>query len=306
MFKKIVLSIVLAATAIGAAACDICGSGVGSNYIGLLPEFNKKIIGLRYRHNTLTTHIGAGGQSSYLTTHETYQTAELWGAWSIGSRFRVMGSVPVNFNHKKNSEASNRRDGLGDVSLQGYYKMFDKRSSLGKNLLSQSLWMGAGVKLPTGKYEAPSKEPGVNDPNIFQLGTGSTDFSVNAMYDIRLMDFGVNTTLNYKLNTENSEGYRYGNKFSANLQAYYKFRIKDNLTVAPNAGALLEAAERDHDNGFRTDVSGGHSICGTMGFEVSFKRIAIGASAYHPLSQDLANGSVKAGDRAMLHVSLLF
>lgn len=306
MLRKIFLMTVLSTATFSVMACDICGSGVGSGYIGLLPEFSKKIIGLRYRHNTLKTHIGAGGRTTYLTTDETYRTAELWGGWTIGNKLRIMGSLPVNFNEKKNSETNASREGLGDASVLGYYRILDRKNSLSNKLLTQSLWMGVGIKLPTGKYEVTSKLQGAQDPNIFQLGTGSTDFTINAMYDVRLMDLGINATASYKLNTKNKEGYQYGNKLSTSAQAYYKFKISNSLTIAPNAGVLLETAQRDKDNGFISDVSGGHSICGTAGVELNFNRIAIGANAQNPLSQKLANGSVKAGNRIMFHVSFLF
>src|ERR1700755_3241064 len=82
------------------AACDICGCGVGSYYTGILPEFRKNILGLRYRYNTLTTHLGPGGSVSYLTTTERFRTVDLWGGWSITPKFRLMGYVPLNFNEK--------------------------------------------------------------------------------------------------------------------------------------------------------------------------------------------------------------
>jgi hypothetical protein len=53
-------------------ACDICGCGVGSYYLGILPEFKKRFIGLRYQHKGLITHLNATGGRSYLTTNETY------------------------------------------------------------------------------------------------------------------------------------------------------------------------------------------------------------------------------------------
>jgi len=79
-------------------SCDICGCGVGGNYIGILPDFVSKIIGVRYRHNALRTHIGAGGVAPYLTTREIYHNAELWGGWNINKKVRVMAVVPWSFN----------------------------------------------------------------------------------------------------------------------------------------------------------------------------------------------------------------
>lgn len=306
MQKNMLLLVVISFLCTGLArACDICGCGVGSYYIGILPEFNKKIFGIRYQHKTLRTHLGAGGATSYLTTDETYRTAEIWGGWNVGKRFRIMGYVPLNFNERLNQGVTTSKNGIGDIALTGYYKALDRSKTVGKKLLVQSLWIGGGVKLPTGKYEPSEKQPGMESANIFQLGTNSVDFTVNTMYDIRLQDVGLNANLSYKLNTANSYDYQYGNKFSGNVQAYYKIRIKDVLTISPNTGILYETAEKDMDGKYESDISGGYSLTGTIGLEAAFSKISIGGNWQTPLSQDLANGFVKANNRMMLHVSFL-
>lgn len=304
--KRIIILLFSIASFESVIACDICGCGVGSYYVGILPEFSKKIIGMRYRYNSLVTHLGAGGSTSYLTTEETYRTAELWGGWTIGKKVRLMAYVPVSFNEKYNQNVTTRKTGLGDIGIQGFYQVFDNRSTTEANkMLLHSLWVGAGVKAPTGRYEAPEKN-GVETANIFQLGTGSVDFTLNAMYDLRLQDAGINTMASYKVNTANAEEYRYGNKFSSSVQAYYKFRIKNKVTVAPNAGLLFESANKDLDEGYKVDVSGGHMLLGSFGAEVTFKNIAIGGNYQIPASQNLAGGFVKANNRAMMHVAFVF
>lgn len=286
-------------------ACDICGCGVGSYYIGILPEFNKKIFGVRYQYKTLRTHIGAGGATTYLTTDESYRTAEIWGGWNIGKRFRVMGFVPFNFNERLNQGVTNNKNGIGDIAFTGYYQLLGQSRSIGNKMLVQSLWVGGGIKLPTGKYEPLEKKPGEESANIFQLGTKSVDFTLNAMYDVRIQDVGVNANVNYKMNTANSYNYQYGNKFSGNVQAYYKFRIKNAVTIAPNTGVLYETAQKDMDGKYESDVSGGYALTGTAGMEVAFRKISVGGNWQTPLSQNLANEFVKANNRMMLHVSFL-
>ncbi len=162
-----------------------------------------------------------------------------------------------------------------------------------------------GVKLPTGKYN-PSDKSGVNEnTNLFQLGTASTDFTFNAMYDIRLPDAGLNLSFSYKINTINKFDYQYGNKLSANTQAYCKFRIKDKITIAPNTGVQYANAQKDTDRKFAVDISGGNLLLGTIGAETSFSKISIGGNWQSPLSQNLGNGFVKARNRMMVHVSFM-
>ena len=141
--------------------------------------------------------------------------------------------------------------------------------------------------------------------NQFQLGTGSTDFTVNGMYDIRLQDAGISVSASYKMNTANMHEYSYGNKFSINTQLYHKFNVKGKCTIAPNAGFLFENAAKDIDRGFVSDISGGKLLMATAGIETNFKHYSVGANYQLPVSQQLAAGIIKANNRAMVHISFL-
>lgn len=308
MKKKTILIIILSLFTLSAVrACDICGCGVGSYYLGILPEFNKRFGGLRYQHKTLMTHLGPHGERNPLTADETYQSAELWGGWNIGSKFRVLVFLPYNFNERIAQTGNGTKSGIGDIAAMGYYSLFDQKTSLGQKLLVQSLWVGAGIKAPTGKYEPAERLAISESPNNFQLGTASTDFTLNATYDIRLQDAGMNLNLNYKLNTANKHEYRYGNKFTSNALFYYKFRIAKVLTVAPNAGILYETAQKDVENKqYDVATSGGYSLSAIGGLEFSYNRFSLGGNYQNVRAQDLAGGRAVAGNRLMVHTSIAF
>jgi hypothetical protein len=285
-------------------ACDICGCGAGNSYIGILPDFHKHIVGFRYRNNSMLTHVGVGGSITYLTTKETYNIIEAWSGWNVGKKFRVMTSVPYSFTERTNQGITKSKNGLGDITLSGYYQLLNNRHTVFTNkLLIQSLWIGGGVKLATGKYNPLDKNSTNDNANLFQSGTGSTDFNIGAMYDIRLQDMGINVSSNYKITTSNKYDYQYGNKFNINAQGYCKFRIKSKLTIAPNAGVQYERAGKDLDHDFKVTVSGGNLLLGTAGMEVVLGKMAIGANFQTPFYQNLANGIVKANNRIMLHVA---
>ncbi len=307
MKLKLIITIGLLTATLGTKACDICGCGVGSYYIGILPEYNKRFIGLRYQHKTLQTHLGPLRQVTPLTTDETYQTAELWGGWNVGKRFRVLAFVPYNFIQKSSQDANVSKNGLGDVALMGYYNIFTNSNTVNSKLLVHSLWLGAGIKAPTGTYKAAEKLAVQDNPNNFQLGTASTDFTLNAAYDVRLNDLGMNVNVNYKINTENKYGYRYGNKLTTNALLYYKFRLFHKFTIAPNAGLLYETAVKDvEDNKYEVAVSGGYSTSVVTGFEFAMSKLSIGANYQSVVAQELANKRAKAGNRLMLHLSVPF
>jgi len=288
-------------------ACDICGCGAGSNYLGILPDFNSRIIGFRFRNSGIRTHVGENGQSSYLTTLEHYNTFELWGGWNIGKHFRVMATLPLNYDTKSNEDGKVSKTGLGDASVQGFYHLLNKRSMAFKNkMLVQDMWIGGGIKLPTGKYNPLDEETTNENANLFQLGTGSFDFILTGMYDIRLQDFGMNIAASYKMNTSNKYDYNYGNKVSTNAQLYYKFRVKGSLTLSPNAGLSYENAATDLNGGDAVFTSGGYALFGTAGIEARYKNIALGGNFQPSLSQHLAAGIVQARNKMMLHVAMTF
>ncbi len=305
IYSSIIILFFISATA---SACDICGCGAGNSYIGILPDFYKHIFGVRYRYNALNTHLGAGGAATYLTSNEKYNITELWGGWTFNNKYRLMVTLPYSFNEKINQGIAKNKNGISDISIAGYYQLLNKKNVAGKGkdkLLVQSLWVGGGVKLPTGEYNPADKSNANQNTNLFQLGTASVDYSLTTMYDIRLQDAGLNISASYKINTANKYQYTYGNKLSLSTQAYYKINT-GKITLAPNTGIQYETAKKDIDNHLKVDLSGGNVLMGTVGVESNIGKISIGTNFQTPLSQNLASGFVKAGNRLMVHVSFAF
>lgn len=287
-------------------ACDICGCGVGNAYVGILPDFQQKVFGIRYRTNALLTHVATGGTASYLTAEEHYRTIESWTGFNFSKHFRLMANLPYHFNEKYNQGLKQAKQGIGDISVAGYYALINTRKQVNTKLLVQSLWVGSSIKFATGKYNPTDKNVSAQNTNLFQLGTGSTDFSLHAMYDIRLNDLGLNANTMYKLNTVNSYQYKYGNKWSSSLQAYYKFRIKGKWLLAPNAGIQYEQSAKDSDNKLEVNISGGNLLLGTIGIESGAGKLSFGANWQTPLQQNLMMGMIKAENRVMVHFSIFY
>lgn len=308
--KKIILSVFLFLHFVPTFACDICGCGVGGNYIGLLPDFNKRFIGLRYQFNQLTTQLDVQGNRSVLTTDEKYQSMELWGAWNIKEKWRVLSIIPYNFNEKftEGNNSLRRKNGLSDLVIHGYYQLFGRSSSSKQNkLIVQGLWLGMGLKLPSGKYDVQEQKNAQSvNPNIFQLGTGSLDFIPSLMYDIRIQDFGINSNVSYKINTENKDHYRYGNKIAGNASAYYKIALGKDKRIAPNLGLAYENQWKDRNNDFLVHETGGDLLNGNIGLESNLNKLSLGINFQKPIHQDLGNHRIHAGNRILTHISYSF
>ncbi|MEP7317589.1 MAG: hypothetical protein ABI921_02575 [Panacibacter sp.] len=303
MKKIFVLSVLLFFCA-QSYACPICGCGVGNFYMGLLPNFQSKFIGVRYQYLHYHTQLTDEPEEF---SNDYYKTVELWGGFSIGKQWQLLAYVPYQLNTLHSDEGTKKLNGLGDISLIANYKLLDKTntSSNGKSTVQQ-LWIGGGLKLPAGKYRIDiyNPETEIGDVNS-QQGTGSTDFLLNATYDIRFNKFGINTTANYKINTTNNEQYHFGNRFNAASLAYYQVNLK-NIVVTPNAGFMYQhSAENDFSNA-KVEQTGGYLALSVIGAEISIKRIAIGANVQLPISQDFASGQTESKTRGMVHVSFSF
>lgn len=301
--KKITIAtlLLLFSTSI-AFSCDICGGGSGSYYVGLLPQFNKKLVGVRYQYNQLYTNLDVQGNKTALSNKEQYQTMDIWGAWNIGSKWRVMAVLPYSFIEKYNEgmAQTTKKNGISDITLSGYYNLLQTAN----NSLNHSVWIGAGIKLPSGEYNNP--EMANNTSNIFQLGTGSTDFLTQVIYDLNIESWGLNTTVNYKINTSNKDDYKYGNKLTANLAIYRKLNVGDAARIVPNIGLLYENQQQNTTIGYSVDQTGGNILQGSYGVEASYKKIAIGINLQSPISQNIASHRVDLKNKIMTHISYAF
>jgi hypothetical protein len=124
------------------AAGNLCGSA---------PGFKYQFIGLRFHASQYHTQLVS--DPSQFSTND-YSTIELWAAcgWK---KFQLLAFIPYYMNKQVDDDGTTYTNGLGDITVMGQYQVF-KSSGLSPspNSLSQQLWIGGGVKLPTGPFNA--------------------------------------------------------------------------------------------------------------------------------------------------------
>ena len=298
--KKLIITITIVLSSFSAlTACEICGCGTGNYYLGLLPQFSKHFIGMRYQFNSFKTIMNEHPSEF---SKDLFQTVELWGGINIGKRWQLLAVVPFNIIHQLSDDGATNNNGIGDIALIGNYKVLDRSSATrSKKLVSHQLWLGSGIKLATGKFMIdPSDEAFVALANT-QVGSASTDFLINAMYNISVNKFGVNTGARYKINTANNDHYYFGNKFSATSFAYLSFGKK--IIITPNAGFLFENNEASKLGNEKIEQSGGYLCSTAAGVEIGINKITIGCNTQLPLAQNFANNQTHSKVRGMLHVT---
>lgn len=304
--KKVFFSGIFICLLSASFACPICGCGVGGFYIGLYPTYHSTFIGIRYQYARYETHLN-NDATQY--SHDHYKIAELYGGITLG-KWQLLGFVPYHFNYQNTDDGITRKNGLGDVTGVVNYKLWETSGLTKHNkAFSQEFWLGAGVKLPTGKYDVNFKDS-VNqelddllgDVNS-QMGTGSVDFIANAIYNIHINSFGINTTVNYKMNTANGNHFKYGNRFSVNSFAYYQTRLTQKIYAAPNVGVLYEHVTHNYLGSSKVEQTGGYAALASAGVDLNYKKITVGTNIQLPFAQDYSLGQTQYKPRGLVHIT---
>ncbi|AQG79807.1 hypothetical protein [Spirosoma montaniterrae] len=302
--KKYVFFLFLTLSALSTLACDICGCGNGSSFFGILPQGHRRFLGVRYRYASFDSHIG----SLNLQTREQFRTAELWGRFYPTKRLQVLGFVPYQFGQQTMLKTGSVTplQGLGDVSAMAQYNLLNTfMQDSAARTIDHNLLIGGGVKLPTGRYRYDANSNAeVANPN-FQLGTGSVDYLFTAIHTVRYKQWGLNTDLSYRLAGTNSNGYRFGNRLTGSLSAFYLSSVGPKA-IMPNVGVFVEQAQRDRQHGIQNSRTGGYATYLSAGTEVYLNKLSLGVSYRHPLAQKLANGEIRANAQLSTHLTFLF
>lgn len=304
--KTIQLTIILCTTFIFAhgvtKACEVCGCGAGSTYFGLQPNLSRNFIGMRYRTMHFDSHLTMGER---FRTEETFRITELLGRWYPVERLQVMASIPYSMNTQDSRTSSINLNGFGDIAVAGNYNILEQDNTCTDEELSHSLVAGAGIKLPTGRYAySNATNDEVDNPN-FQLGTGSFDFIFLTQYTVRLGKYGISADGQSKINTANTNNYRFGNRFSGTLRLFTVFE-DENWKFMPQVGVYGEYSFSDRDNGSRISATGGYLTNGLIGGDFFWQDLMVGVNFQIPIQQTLGNNSLQSNNRFMTTVALMF
>ncbi|HEX6224511.1 MAG TPA: hypothetical protein VFZ52_08875 [Chryseolinea sp.] len=301
MMKKLIILLIIQMTFLTSSdACSVCGCGVGSYHYGILPQFRKNFVGLRYRHSSYVSTLDDSHAEKY--SYETFQTAEVWGRFYPTKKLQAFVFIPFNFNDRTEGTGITKLRGLGDIVISANYNVINTYDS-SNSRLQHNLLVGGGLKLPTGEFRA--LENGLTVNQNFQLGTGSLDFLFNLIYTIRLKNAGLNTELSYSVNTTNADKYKFGNATRTALTAFYVFRA-GAFTIMPNGGLSTEFFEDNKQFGESFPDTGGWAFFCTAGAEIYYRNLAVGLSYARPGQQQLFSGKVEANSRLNAHVTIMF
>ncbi|GAB4132486.1 MAG: hypothetical protein OHK0045_19400 [Raineya sp.] len=271
-----------------------------------MPQFNKNFIGLRYRTMRFESHLN----SHILRTNEFFRTTEIWGRFYASPKLQIMAFVPYSFNTQTDvNNFSKNLQGLNDVVLMANYNLLNlsMQNDTTMRKFKHNIWLGGGIKLPTGRYNFEEQDATqVANPN-FQLGSGSIDFMVNVFYNLRYKNWGFNQDLNYKINSTNSKGYRFGNRISGNSNIFYIYQFSKKFALMPYTGFYYELSGKNQSHREVIKETGGNLLAANLGLDMYVsKKINVGSNYQLPIQQNLGAGEIRAKGRWNMQISLLF
>ncbi|HTN17599.1 MAG TPA: hypothetical protein VL092_07965 [Chitinophagaceae bacterium] len=295
------LLLLAAATALNAAACDVCGGGGSIQGLGLLPQFSGHFAGLQWLHSaTSSRHPSLFSGKPDEESGQQYTSVQAWGRYQLNKHIQLVGILPYISNQNRDPLLSTQ-SGIGDAVLLANVSIpLDGKAGTRNKLLL----IGAGVKLPTGHYKSAGTE-GI--PSL-QTGTGSWDFTGNLNYTRRHGRWGYNADLSYLFTTANRERYKFGNRLSASGLAFYQLNVR-SLRILPQAGLRAEYSLHDYDDygkKWLNEQSGGTVAFASAGVQIYFRKIGLRTLVSLPFYQHLSAGYVHTTARMEAGIFILF
>ncbi|GAA3522804.1 hypothetical protein GCM10022393_41820 [Aquimarina addita] len=289
--RKLVLYIIFTVITIPTTlGCDVCGCQLSGLSFGMLAGTSTHYIGVRFTQASFNASIRYNSdllQDEY--SQDTFTRTEILGRYIFSNKFQIHSIIPYISNTMNGSVQDLEFNGFGDPSLLLFYDVLAKKQSDDKiaapptTIISHSLLIGGGVKLPMGTFDRFDRGEVVN--RNFQIGSGSVDFLLSSNYTIALHRWGLNIEASYKMNTRNSDNYRFGNQFNSSGYLFYTIPIKNGI-ISPFAGTLYETAGTHDDDGIQQFNTGGNATLGTLGLQCNWKSFSLNALIQHPLQQN--------------------
>lgn len=295
MITKKILSLALFLLPIAGFSCDSCGCIAASYGGGYSALFDENYIGFRYLYQQYKSKDGIYRNSPYIK--DAFHTVQLWAKIPITDRLEILPNIPMQFLTSYKTAGTQSIKGIGDINLNARFKVVDNAY----NDWEYSLFAGAGVKIPTGKYDA--KNNGSINPG-FQLGTGSWDYNIVTEYNLKYKKWGLYQSLSYVMKTANKNHYQFGNQLNYQAIAYRSFG--DSIRWVPNIGVGYENYEPHKEYNEKLKNTEGHVWFAKLALNTKIQSIGIGAEYYIPIEQNMLEGKVKAQNRIGFYVNYSF
>lgn len=253
--KKLIFITLLLFASIPSIACDVCGGGGSGAFLGIVPQFERNIVGLRYQYQNFShplTELNFNNGSR--VNNDYFHRKELWFRTYPHKRIQLMGFIPYAVHQRREVEGSSTIQSPGDFRIMANYMFINTGDSINVKW-KNTLMGGLSLNLPTGKYRARDYNQQLLPPQ-FQPGTGAFGTTINMIYTTRIKKWGLNFDAFYTFNTTNESQYRFGNQLRSSLLIFRTLTL-GNYKLMASAGGVLEHADTDYYYGAREEFTGG-------------------------------------------------
>jgi hypothetical protein len=310
ILSRLWLLLLLVTTVQGAYACDGCSANLSIFNSELQLNSGKHSIGILHQtrlysatlHESIFDYLKGPAKTDdghvhtdpqVETPYRQIQTVtDIRGTFYVHPKWSLMAILPVTAkllfrddNQFRDAKKLEQHQGLGDAVLLVQYQMLTEGKRMEAKKLKQRLVLGAGVKLPTGKFNAIGYDNQLR-PDL-QNGSGSVDFITTVNYLFRSKSWGLTSMVSYKINTANKNGYRFANSLNADLRGFW-FKEFKRVAIAPSTGFWLEhAGDNDDPNAETAMPTGGLYLFSTVGLDLYKGNWGLNMLWRHPLAQQI-------------------
>lgn len=205
--------------------------------------------------------------------------------YGFTEKFALIGVVPYLDKTLQVGGVERRDRGLGDATLFVRHQVWQVDRA-GETFRGQLL---AGLKLPTGRDD--ERDAFGRLPQPLQLGSGSYDPIVAAVFSWQRLQWQADFDVVYKINTE-ANGFRFGNTLAHDAAFQYRVWPQALSGGVPSfVYGVLELngvwAERSRSGGAKLPDSGGYTLFVSPGLQYVTKRWLAEIAVQLPVVQNL-------------------
>ena len=264
-------------------ACDVCGASNSIAGFGSYANGNRTNIGLNYQFKTYHSYHPALFYGPGTNSNELFQRFDLKSQIRLSRRFQLLVDLPLTINRQNEEGSVNVITGLADATIGASYFIINKKDSA-SNLTFR--WnMGAGLKMPTGRYTE-------HDSSNFMLfgGTGSWDTYFSNLLYLQKNKWVFVSESSFYLRTQNKFGYQAGNTFTTTLLANRNIK---SFGIFTGLQYVFVGTAQENRKIIDDSPTTGTIFSNLWGVTWHKKNWMIQGSYHIPLYQSLGNGNTK-------------
>lgn len=296
MIKRLILLVVFGSASYLLLACDACSS-LGSGGLGFYNYHNQNFIRLSWQQADYQSATGYRQRSK-----DDIQYINLTARWYITDRLSGQISQPWIINKRSDSNQSQSLAGLGDIRLHCNYLII--RNKKFASDLSINWDIGAGIKLPSGKYDSDIHDQ--NLPENFNLGNGSWGYLTETNIILKRNNVGGIIGGAYQYNSKSNSNYQFGHQVTGQFSLFLEKNLSETTIITPNIGTQYEQISQDrYANENIVSGTGAKSIFHTLGCNIKNNKWLGGVSYAYPSYQRYANGEVNAKRKLNIQITYI-